>query len=148
ERDTRIEVWDALVRSEGDKRYCLTVRDWIDNPKDRTVGSFCSELAHFRLCGVYLEHLPVDPIKDGRRIRLPISIGDQIGDLAKWRAQRKDKAMYELQIEVCEAAIAALGKVEGVPQKDVQAAKAAIEAEIRKLRESKKPIYQNGLPLG
>jgi hypothetical protein len=143
-RDTRMEVWDAALRSTGDRRYCLTVKDLIDNPKNCTVGDFCWDVVSQHLCYVYLRHLPAHPTKNYYLFFLP----DGVGPLDKWREQRKDKAMYELQIDVCEAAIAQLGKEKDVSEKEVQKAKVAIEAEIKKLRESKKPIYRAVLPLG
>ena len=45
--------------------------------------------------------------------------------------------MYELQIEVCEAAIAALGRMKDVPAEKRREAQARIKAEIKKRAEAK-----------
>src|SRR5262249_2552141 len=104
------------------------------------VGSICDWLAHARLIGAYWRHLPNNPLNPGHRLFLNVGIGD----LSTWRKQRADKALYELQIEVCEKAIEALGKAKRVPQVEKDRARKKIEAEIAKLKKTKKPTHVLG----
>src|SRR5260370_41401813 len=67
-----------------------------------------------------------------------------IVDLSTWRKQRATKALYELQIEVCEKAIKALAKVERVPRTQKDRARKKIEAEIAKLKQTKRPSHVRG----
>jgi hypothetical protein len=65
-----------------------------------------------------------------------------IGDLSDWRKERKDKAIYQLQIEACEMALRELPKVRATILSDREKVKARkeIEAEIAKLRRTKRPF--------
>jgi hypothetical protein len=47
-----------------------------------------------------------------------------------------------LQIEVSEKAIVALGKVKRVPRKQIDEAKENIEAEIKELKQTRKPYFR------
>jgi len=100
------------------------------------VGGVCSQLAYSRLIGIFWQHLPRSPIKDGQKLYLDVGIVD----ITEWRKQRAAKPLSELQIEVCEKAMEALSKVEGVPQDEKAKARKKIEAEIDKLKNAKKPV--------
>lgn len=137
EADLDLKLWDELVKKVDDKRYSLTVADKASNaPHNLSVGDFCYELAEWRLAGVFLRHLPDDPRKKGRSMRI-IVVGRQT--IKKWRQERKDKALYKLQIEVGELMLVELAKVQTVSQAEKDAARKKIEAEIKKVKESKQP---------
>jgi hypothetical protein len=137
-RDRTEAVWEEMVRRHIDRRYSETVTSGMTGDAFiKHVGSICGQLAHARLIGAYWRHLP---LKNGKRLKLEIGIGD----LSTWRKQRADKALYELQIEVCEKAIEALDKVEPVPQTQKDRARKKIEAEIAKLKKTKKPTHVLG----
>jgi hypothetical protein len=134
-------VWEELVKRSGDRRYCETVVS--GNTEDahvRDVGDVCGDLAYARLIGAFWQHLPQDPNRDGRKL----SLGVGIEDLARWRKQRAAKLLHELQIEVCEKAIKALAKVEGVPRAEKDRARKKIEAEIAKLKKTRRPAHVLG----
>jgi hypothetical protein len=137
--DTSAEVWEELVRRKDDPRYCITVssEDDSETPLIETVGSILNQLAHSRLVGVFQQHLPPDPGKDGWKI----IVGVGINHLAAWRKERANKSLYQLQIEVCEEAVNELSKVKNVPKKDIDLSQKKIKAEIKKLRRTKRPIF-------
>jgi hypothetical protein len=148
-REQTTEMWDELVRRMDDDRYCLTLMGTNGDGciGNYPVGYFCGELAYDWLVGVYEPHLPRDPARDGWPLRLyigPIDVG-----LKKWRKERADKQLYELQIEVCEEAIQALEKAAKVPRREKDRARKEIEAEIATLKKTKRPIitgYRSDCP--
>jgi len=140
------EVWEVLLEKADDKRYALTLKQ-LNGPGDDecavghwTVGQICREIAGKQLSDTYRKHLP-------RAETRPIGllVGPYLGDLVAWRKKRKDKALYELQIEVCEMALAELAKVkekeydEGSPTK--AQALWRIKAQIQTLRKTKRPVF-------
>lgn len=136
EADQTEEVWEEMVKRIDDRRYSETVTSVkTGDAYIEKVGRICSRLAYSRLVGVFWDHLPSSPIKDGERVSLRLGIGD----VAKWRKQRAAKSLYELQIEVCEKAIEALAKVEDVPRAEKDQARKKIEVEIAKLKRTKQP---------
>lgn len=136
------ELWDELVRRSGDEHYCRTVKDQNEYYAmgNWTVGIFCSILADDWLLGICQQHLPSDPNKDGYRISLDFGIGKS-GGLRKWRNDRGNKTLYELQINVCEEAIRELTKIPGIPQRNKEGAQKKIEGEIAKLKKLKRAIF-------
>jgi hypothetical protein len=137
-QDTTVELWEELVRRESDPSYCVTlVSVKNEDAEIQSIGDVCGELAWSRLTVVYKRHLPPARSKDdGSRITLDIGVTD----LAKWRKERKDKSLYQLQIEVCEKAIKELSKIERAPEDEKVAAQKKIEAEIENLRRAKQPV--------
>jgi hypothetical protein len=138
-KDTTDELWEELVRKQDDPRYSLTTRGRNDRPYNRSVGYYCRDIARGRLVDVFRRHLPRDPNKDG----WPVSVDIGIKKLAEWRKERKDKSLYQLQIETCELALKQLPEVEGVPEKEKDLARAGIEAEIENLKRRKGPIFRD-----
>jgi hypothetical protein len=153
--DTTAELWEELLRRLDDERYCLVdVSPSSEDAYIESVGSACGDLAYARLVDVIREHLPRDPNHEPYRLSLPV--GFRQVNLAAWRKERAKKSLYELQIEVCEAALRDLAKVQGVSKAEqaaarrkaeVQgvleaektAARQKLEAEIAKLRRTKRP---------
>jgi hypothetical protein len=133
------ELWEELVRHSEDNRYSLTLHDDDGNPENRTVGSFCSEMAYTHLTRGFSRYLPTDPnpSKLGRPIWVEISLAPS---WTKWRHQRRNKSLAELQIEVCEEALAQLKKVKGVPQEEKRASEQKIQAMVMELKKTKRPL--------
>ena len=134
------KLWEELVKKSDDSRYSLTIRDKSsDAPYNESVGFFCYELAYWQLTGVFMRHLPDDPRpgKDGRSVHLTIIPRNS---LKKWREERKNKLMYELQIEIGELVIKELAKVKIVAEEEKDRSHKKIEAEIAILKKSKNPI--------
>jgi hypothetical protein len=138
-QDTSVELWDELVRREGDSRYSITLADRdIGDAYIISVGGVCSELAYSRLTGVFQRHLPAHPGGTGVRVSLEIS---SINDLAAWRKERKDWPFYQLQIEVCKEAVEEVAKIENVPQQVKDLARKKIEFEIETMKSTKQPLF-------
>jgi hypothetical protein len=134
--DTSVELWEELVRSWDDERYCVVVMDGtLDDAYVRSVGAVCRDLAYARLTKVFRRHLP--PGLPPRGLRL--DVGFDARDLASWREVRKKKSVYELQIEACQEAARALAKVKGLSKEEVAKAREKIEAEVAKLKKTKRP---------
>jgi hypothetical protein len=145
EKDETEAVWEEMVRRTGDRRYAEIVTSVKTGQAYlETVGSICNEIAYSRLIGVYWQHLPEVDGKDGQE-KVWVDVG--IGDLARWRKERSAKRLYELQIEVCEKAIKALAKEKGVPHAEKERARKKIEAEIAKLKKTKRPSRVRDGPL-
>jgi hypothetical protein len=138
-QDTSVEVWEEMVRKgeKYDSRYfaVCVMRD-IESARVVSVGGIWLMLARSRLETVYQQHMPIDPKKP-----VPLVVDLGIKNLAEWRKERKDKALYQLQIEVCEKAIVEMNKVEGVSKDMKESARKKIEAEIEKLKKTKRPIF-------
>ncbi len=129
------------MKRTGDRHYSETVTSVkTGDAYIEDVGTICAWLAHSRLIGVFWQHLPLSPFKDGETLSLDVGIGD----LSRWREQRAAKSLYELQIEVCERANKVLAKVEEVPQAEKEQARKKIEAEIVKLKKTKQPVHIQG----
>jgi hypothetical protein len=54
---------------------------------------------------------------------------------------RKDKSLYQLQIEVCELALAELPKVTHFSKEQKDQARRAIEGQLDKLQRTKRPVF-------
>lgn len=145
-RNESVELWEALVQKANDRRYCIVSYSWSSDDAERySVGRMCRKLAYDRLCSkVFEEHLPsIAPFGCPIRLR---SIED---DFLAWRKDRKEKSLYQLQIEVCEMAIRELPKVSVhfLSGKEKSEARKKIEAEITELRRLKRPhIGKTGIP--
>jgi hypothetical protein len=144
-RDTSVEVWEALVHKANDRRYCIASYSFSSSDVEMYwVGHICYNLAYDRLCKVFMKHLPSYPPHGS-----PIQMRDVIKDFPTWRKARKDKALYQLQIEVCEIALRQLPKLraKAFSDKEKLEARKKIQAEIAVLRNSKKPIMEDcGIP--
>jgi hypothetical protein len=148
-KETTREMWEELVKNLGDKRYSMTLKFADDDlclvDSHWTVGEFCREIALHELREVWRRHLPT---VHGRQI--PLHGDGGYFELGAWRQKRKDKALFQLQIESCEWALAALTKVrerdfdEESPTK-AQAMK-RIKAEINSLRKTKRPVILECTP--
>jgi hypothetical protein len=141
-QDPSTAVWEALVQKAGDRRYCIIF--YSGNSGDAefySMGNICHGLAYGRLCDVFEEHLPSFPPHG-----CPIHLEEVGRDLPAWRKARKDKSLYQLQIEVCEMAIRELPKLDAkdLSVKGKAKARKKIEAEIMKLRRTKEPIIEAG----
>lgn len=139
-QDTSTELWEALVQGANDKRYCIT--SYSGNSADveiHSVGWICRDLAYSRLCALFEKHLPSLPPHG-----CPVQFWDIRKDMPAWRKERKDKTLYQLQIEVCEMALRELSKVnvEDVSEKEKTEARKKIEVEIAKLRKTKHPVLE------
>lgn len=139
-QDTSVEIWEALVQKANDKRYCIaSYSGSSDDVEMHSVGGICSELAYYRLCKVFTKHLPSYPPHGS-----PIQMWGVINDFPTWRKARKDKSLYQLQIEVCEIALRELPKLmdDELSDKGKAEARKKIQNEIAELKRTKRPIFE------
>jgi hypothetical protein len=144
--DTTVELWEELVRRSEDPRYCCIVvvpEDQL-NAKTYSVGDVCFDLAYARLVEVFERHMPPDPDKNGR----PLTVDLGFGGLADWRKERMKKSLYQLQIEVGERMVRELSRLKlgGKWKERIASARKKIEAEIKNLRRTGKPVILKGDP--
>jgi hypothetical protein len=79
---------------------------------------------------------------------LRLNVGVEGSTLLKWREKRANKALYELQIEVCEEALKTLRdlpRVEEFSKRQRQVTRTKIQAEIQELKWTKKPFIHQFL---
>ncbi len=140
--DMSDEVWEALVQKANDRRYCIASSSGSSDDLEMwSVGRVCYHLAAFRLCEVFEKHLPSYPPR-GPVIQMRDVVKE---DFPTWRKQRKDKALYQLQIEVCEIALRELPKLEAddISDKEKADARKKILAKIAELRRTKRPYVEH-----
>ena len=130
------------MQKVNDQRYCIA--SYSGNSSDvvmYNVGRICHGFAYHRLCRVFEQHLPSLPPHG-----CPIYLQEVGGDLPGWHKQRKDKAFYQLQIEVCEMALREIPKLDARELSDKEKAEARkkIVAEITELRRNKRPLLVSG----
>lgn len=135
-KDTSAAMWEALIQRKDDRNYCVVrFNEYTTDGEIHSVGRICYDLAYDRLCGVVWSHLPKDPDKDA-----PLRLKTGVGDLAAWRKDRSDKALYQLQIEVCETALRELAKHKRLAIEAKATLRKKIEDEIAELRKTKRPV--------
>jgi hypothetical protein len=141
------EAWPELVNALGDERYSATYRIG-EHIYNLTVDRVCSEIIIDNLILGFYFHSVYDPVSDGRQWqvimkRAPVEYHDpKHKELKDWCQARKDKKLYELQIEACEWAIKIIS--EDFPKATEESklkAREAIKAEIKTLKETKKPLH-------
>jgi hypothetical protein len=146
--DQTEEVWEELVKRAGDKHYSQTITSGITGDAYvLTVGEMCWRLAYARLVGVYWQHVPSSWSFEGRGHWVRV----RIGDVTSWRKKRAKKALYELQIEVCEEAVEIIKalpkeKVKRIPGGERERVLKRIETEIASLKKTKKPLHRKEGP--
>jgi hypothetical protein len=133
------EAWPELVNHYSDNRYCITY-EAFDNATNFTVGGVCHWIIADALTEPSLRNWPRRAgIHVLFRLREPLL--DPNEDLQKWCLARRDKKLYELQIEVCQIAIAKVPTI--IPElSDLQRHDLikAIELEIASLQKTHKSV--------
>lgn len=133
------EAWPELVNALSDDRYSVTF-NIHDSPSNWRIGHVCAEIIYDYLAQGYFSHSVPDTV-DGRRWRAIMMRPAARDDLTKWCQERKNKRLYELQIETCEWAIAEIPESFPMASADwQQKAIAEIRAEIRSLKTAKKAL--------
>jgi hypothetical protein len=138
------ELWPHLLRHLNDKQYCITY--YSDGSEDDginySVGLVCRDVVYGYLVQGYRRHLWIvcgavsRPEETDRALHVSWEkIGTTMRD---WCEERKKKPLCELQIEMCEWAIAKVAKLKDVSDKEREPFIKAVRAEIVELRTSKK----------
>ncbi|MGV3606326.1 MAG: hypothetical protein ACO1RA_07945 [Planctomycetaceae bacterium] len=110
------EMWEILLRHPSkDDRYCLTLIEYRDHPRNFTVSRIVRML--------YMQPVDIgtELYKDGEipnassRVLLPLGIE---GSILKWRKKRSEKTLYDLQLELIDYKIDVVEKDKGEFVKD------------------------------
>jgi hypothetical protein len=137
-RDPSPELWEELVKREDDNRYSITMRDNGPNAHNYSVAHLCGLMARQQLGFASRWHTDPDS-HDRPDIYLDLGLDD----LAKWRAERAAKSLYELQLEVCERALATVNAApeDKVPGRAKPVIRKTIHAWMEQLRRTKRPLF-------
>lgn len=128
------DLLPELVAHLGDERYCKTVGMAAGYPSNWSVGDICQQIIGETLSEPYYRHLPGTKT-NYHRFRLPAFAQDK-AKLREWCLARKDRKLYELQIEACEWA---LGELKGSNEELVT----AIKQETESLKKTKTAVPSN-----
>lgn len=125
------ELWPELVEHLSDDRYCKTVGIDAGYPRNWSVCDICQHIIGETLSEPYYQHMPGTK-SNFNRFRIPAFAKDK-DKLRQWCWDRKDRQLYELQIEACEWA---LGEIKGSDGGLIT----AIKKEIEDLKKSKAAV--------
>lgn len=143
------EAWPELLSHLDDQRYCVTYKAFSGFTYDDTVGWMCCEIMLRNLSAGYFEKVRPDTKEAFLRLQTAESLRDP-NALKQWCEQRRDKKLYELQIEMCDWAALELTKPlehPPVPNETCDAWIAAIRREANSLRNSKAAVIWKALEL-
>ena len=132
------ELWPELVAHLGDDRHCLTVGSDAGYPRNWSVGDVCQDILGTTLSAPYYRHMMPATKETFHRFHIPAIAKDK-AELRKWCLARKDRKLFELQIEQCEWAITEIDASDGNRNGKLQLT-AAIEKEVESLKKSRTAI--------
>lgn len=133
------EAWPELVGHLDDDRYCLTYRSFSGFTYDDTVGTMCRTIILRNLSRGYFESVRPQ-LKAPHLALLEAGFLRDPKRLKAWCEERRDKKLYELQIEMCDWAITEVATSDvfsRVSQEDRDQWTAAIKSAAESLRNSK-----------
>jgi hypothetical protein len=122
------KLWPELIEHLSDDRYCTTIGHDAGYPRNCSVGDICQMVIGQTLSEPYYRHMQATK-QVYRRYRIPLAKDKT--KLREWCLARKEKKLFELQIELCELII-----------KDQQESDftAAVKKEIEGLKKSRQAI--------
>jgi len=134
------EAWPELVNHLDDKRYAITYRV-LDSAYNFSIGEICEQIISDNISQAYYIHLLDDAIYNQQvyAVMSSPSVVKQ-GKLREWCEKRKNKKLYELQIEMCRWAITRIPELTDAPESKRQAAISAVKNQINTLETTKKPV--------
>jgi len=130
------EALPELLKHFDDNEYCMTYKSSIvENADNYTVGWVCSVVADELLSEAHCRYVP-----DGDVIiyHLRYAVGGNEG-LRAWCLARKEKKLYELQIEQCELVIPKILAAEDVDDSEKRKAVDSIRSEVKALQKRRVP---------
>ena len=136
------EVWDDLVSHLSDDRHSGIVGIDSGYPRNWNVSDVCQHIIGDTLSAPYYRHLPGTKA-NYHRFKMPSFAKDK-ESLAKWCLERKNRKLYELQIEACEWAVKELDSAD-ISTRDIDAPMrtelaALIRKEIEDLKKTKTAV--------
>lgn len=139
------DVWSELVEHLDDERYCTTVMAFSGVPYDWSVGDVCRMILSRNLSEAYYRNLKPMSLMVYGRLRRPAVARDK--EFKSWCEERREKKLYELQIEMCEWAKTEIASPDNLPRTSQPTRRAwldAIETEIESLRKSERAVPFGG----
>ena len=136
------ELWPDLVSHLDDKRHSGVVGIDAGYPRNWTVGDVCQNIIGESLSSPFYRHFPGTKM-NYHRFKIP-SFAKEKEQLKAWYDERKDRKLYELQIEACKWALLELESPD-IHERDISNAKRVeiankIQDEIQVLQESKTAV--------
>jgi hypothetical protein len=135
------EVWPLMVGHLGDKRYSYTI-GFDDTTYNYSIGDVCEQIIHNTLEAGFVRSLNILKgtnlhVKDFENPELY----DDAETLKTWLITRKDRKLYELQIEVLEWIIKRTEEL-GIPEDKRREFIEQINEDILYLRKEKEPYIK------
>jgi hypothetical protein len=128
-------AWSSIVEHLTDSQYCFTVESY-DSAHNDSRGHVCFRIAQSWLNRAYTGLMPMDRLL--YQYQAPHNMNSE--ELQRWCSARRDKKLYEIQIEAAEWALSIIPKESKMPKEPQIHAVAEIQKRIKKLRESHKAI--------
>lgn len=137
------QEWPELLMHFEDKRYSTTTDDAGGGPHNYCVGDICKRIVRKALTRGYIKHFHKGLSTEVHYHQIRYQAEDQ--ELREWCEERKAKRLYELQIEMCEWAVAKVMKSKYITDEERKPFVDAVQAEIAELQKTKKA---NPIPIG
>lgn len=136
------EAWPEILSHFGDERYCTSVAsEEFERGWNYTVGRVCQEIVRNYITAAYDRHLYVLEAGefDYRAICSPEMLR-KAQDLKAWCELRRNKRLFELQVEMCDWAMTYSATIDVTSQRR--------EAFVNALRAEIKAIDHSGVAVG
>jgi len=144
-------AWPQMVEHLDDNRYCTTL--WFPGSSVRrsvneSVGDVCRMIIKECLSTAYRRRLFIGLRGEMAKVTYGRLIGggvpSQNDPLKVWCERRRDKVLYELQIETCEWVVSQVPNVPRLSPKDQAMIVDAIKADIESLRKAQRAVRFEG----
>lgn len=137
------ELWPNLMSHADDSRYAFT---WLDDEDEivltESVGSLCKRIAHDDMTWPYMMFIPGYGGDFNAAPYHRLEYPKELEDLKAWYRKRAGKPLYELQIEMCQWAIATTRSSTDVGEKPKARFIQQVDGQIQELAKTKKPFVR------
>lgn len=136
-------MYPELVEHLDDPRYCMTAMTPAGGYSNWTIGDICQMLVEAAVSAGYVPHVRPESKVILTQMRNPEVVGKP--QLKKWCNDRKGKPLFELQMEMCDWAIAELksDRIVKITDENRIASITNIQAQKRTIAESKTAVSSN-----
>ena len=143
-------MWPELLKRFDDERYCISVAtEAHESGWNCTVGRVCQDIVRTYLTAAYERHMHILLAMEREYMAMIYpSIIRKPKDLLAWCEERKEKELYELQMEMCEWAIKEAVKTRSTTVDRRKAFVQAVKTEIKALYYSQAAVRYKWLGIG